>query len=157
MHGTLFVSDSGMGVVNRGIEEEFDPFDDLDADHQVRDLISRTMPAEDSCTVEEYINGEDCVPVCKDTWDDTFLEEIGEPSQISDNEESDDDEGLNVPSPIITSFKEAISALEDVRNFLDRRSFPEDATMAAMLIDNLATQHASSAKQISLLSYFKPQ
>ena len=103
------VLDSGMGVVNRGLEEEFDPFDDLDADHQVRDLISRTMPAEDSCTVEEYINGEDCVPVCsefdKDTWDDTFLEEIGEPSQISDNEESDDDEGLNIPSPKITSLK----------------------------------------------------
>ena len=60
------VLDSGMGVVNRGIEEEFDPFDDLDADHQVRDLISRTMPAEDSYTVEEYINGEDCVPVCSE-------------------------------------------------------------------------------------------
>ena len=75
------VLDSGLGVVNRGMEEEVDPFDDLDADHQVQDLISRTMPAEDRCTVEEYINGEDCVPVCsefdKDTWDNTFLEEIG--------------------------------------------------------------------------------
>ena len=156
------VLDSGMGVVDRGIEEEVDPFDDLDADHQVRDLISQTMPAEDRCTVEEYINGEDGgVPVCsefdKDTWDDTFLEEIGEPSQISDNEEGEDDEGLEIPSPKIKSFKEAIPALEEVRNFLDSRSCPQDATMAAMLIDNLATQHASSAKQTSLLSYFKPQ
>ena len=28
------VLDSGLGVVNCGIEEEVDPFDDLDADHQ---------------------------------------------------------------------------------------------------------------------------
>ena len=57
------VLDSGMGV-NRGIVIEVDPFDDLDADHQVWDFIFRTMPAEDRCTVEEYINGEDRVPVC---------------------------------------------------------------------------------------------
>ena len=151
-----------MDVVNRGIEEEIDPFDVLDAESQLRDLISRAMPAKDICTVEEYINGEDSVPVCSefdnDTWDVTFLEEIGgEPSQISDNKEGEDDEILEIPAPKIKSFKEAISALEDVRNFLDSRSCPEDATTAAILIDNLATQHASSAKQTSLLSYFTPQ
>ena len=84
----------------------------------IKDLISRTMPAEDRCTVEKCINGEDCVPVCsecdKDTWDDTFLEEIGEPLWISDDEEGEDDEVLEIPSPKIKSFKEAISALEDV-------------------------------------------
>ena len=83
------VLDSGMDVVNRGIEEEIDPFDVLDAESQLRDLISRAMPAKDICTVEEYINVEDSVPVCSefdnDTWDVNFLEEIGgEPSQISD-------------------------------------------------------------------------
>ena len=84
------VFDSGLGVVNRGVKEEVDPFDDSDADHQVQDLISRTMLTKDRCTVKEYINGEDCVPVSsfdKDTWDDTFLEDIAEPSQITDDEE----------------------------------------------------------------------
>ena len=64
---------------------------------------------------------------------------------------------LRFPSPKIKSFKEAISALEDVQNFLESRNCPEDATMAAMLIDNLATQRASSAKETSLFNYFKPQ
>ena len=99
------VLDSGIDVVNRDIEEEIDPFDVLYADSQLQDLISRAMPAKDICTVEEYINGEDYVPMCSefdnDTWDVTFLEEIGgEPSQISDVE-GEDDEILEIPAPKI--------------------------------------------------------
>ena len=66
------------------------------------------------------------------------------------SEEGEDDEVLEILSPKLKSFKEAMSALEDDQNFLESRSCSEDATMAAMLIDNLATQHASSAKQTSL-------
>ena len=60
------------------------------------------------------------VPVCSEldnhTWDDTFLEEIGgEPSQISGNEVGEDDESVKTPAPKVQSFKEAISAVEDVR------------------------------------------
>ena len=100
------------------------------------------MPADDRCTVEEYINGEDSAPVCcdfsKDSQDETFLEETGEPLQISDKEEDEDDEN-QIPPPRIKSFKEAILALEEVDIFLDSQSCLDDAATTAMLIDNLAT------------------
>ena len=60
-----------MGIVNCCIVEEVDPLDDLDANHQVQDLISQTLPAEDRCTIEEYINGKDCVPVCSEFDEET--------------------------------------------------------------------------------------
>ena len=124
VHGTISkcfrkagVLDSGMGVVGRGVTEETDLFEDFDAESQLQDFISRAMPTDDSCSVDEYINGEESLPVCSDFGDDSWnetLQEIGEPSQISDKEKGEDDESQEISPPKIKSFKEAISALEDV-------------------------------------------
>jgi hypothetical protein len=155
------ILDSGMDVVDRGMSGDVDPFEDLETESLLHPLISRAMPADDRCTVEEYINGEDTVPVCSnfdnESWDETFLEEIGESLQSSDKEEDEDNESQKIPPPKIQFFKEAILALEDVCIFLDSRSCPDDAATTATLIDNLATRHASSTKQSSILSYFQTE
>ena len=89
-----------MDVVNCGVMEETDPFEDLDAESQLQDLISQAMPIDDSCTVDVYIRGKESVPVCSDfgdvSWDKTFLQEIGERSQISDKEKGDDYESQEI-------------------------------------------------------------
>lgn len=46
-----------MEVVTRGTLDDFDPFDDLDTERQLQDLISRTMPTAEACTADEYIHG----------------------------------------------------------------------------------------------------
>ena len=42
--------------------EEDDPF--RDADEQLVGLINDVMP-QNSCSPQEYVNGEDTIPVCK--------------------------------------------------------------------------------------------
>ena len=41
-----------------------------------------TMNGRDSCTLDEYVNGEGSIPVCiefdSDRWDKTFLSHFGE-------------------------------------------------------------------------------
>ena len=133
------ILDSGMDVVDRGMSEEVDPFEDLDTDSLLHNLISRAMPADDRCTVEEYTNGEDTVPVCSNFDNDHGTKsswKIGDSLQSSDKEEDEDNESQKIPPPKIQSFKEAILALEDVRIFLDSRSCLDDAAKTATLIDN---------------------
>ena len=47
-----------MIVVSRGLVEEIDPFDELDVDNQLQDLIGKVLPTSEKCTADEYICGE---------------------------------------------------------------------------------------------------
>jgi len=60
-----------------------DPFGDFDNDSddtELNDLISRVQ-AEDSCSIQELISGEDDIPVCRELenndWDEAFFSELG--------------------------------------------------------------------------------
>ena len=94
-------------MVTRGIEDDFDPFDDLDTKRQLQDFITRTMPTAEACTADEYINGDNIVPVCveydNDTWEDSFFAGLGESSQAIEDEEDvhdGDEESLDIsPAP----------------------------------------------------------
>ena len=91
--------------------EEDDPF--RYADEQLVGLIN-VMP-QNSCSPQEYVNGEDIIPVCNDmddaTWEEDFLGWLGQ--EESEPEEEDREEEQQQPVPKLKTFKEAISALED--------------------------------------------
>ena len=74
------------------------------------------MP-QNSCSPQEYVNGEDTIPVCNDmddaTWEEDFLERLG---QEKSEPEEEDREEQQQPIP-----KEVISALEDVQSFVEDR------------------------------------
>ena len=85
-----------MDVVDRGIEEEIDPFEELDADSQLQYLIGRVMSTEET---EEYISGDNSVPMCAEyddeTWEDSFFAGIGESLHILNKEEEKEEEEEN--------------------------------------------------------------
>ena len=75
------VLDSAMEVITRGLEEDDeDPF--LDSDLlMLQSLIDKTTTAQENCTLDEYLHGDDYLPVCvdldNDSWDDNFLAQLG--------------------------------------------------------------------------------
>ena len=83
-----------MDVVARGTEEDVDPFDDLDTEGQMQDLISTIMPTAEACTAGECISRDDSVAVCAeyadDAWEESFFAEIGESSQMVEEEEEEE-------------------------------------------------------------------
>ena len=77
------------------------------------------------------INGDHELPTCAEfddkTWDQTFLEGLSEQTNqnghsVEDEESDTEDIDLLPPSLKIKTFKEAIDSLQDVKNFLERRS-----------------------------------
>ena len=70
---TAGILDSSMDTVTRDEEDPFLAADEL----ALQDLMKKTMNGQDSCTLEEYVNGEDSIPVCmefnSDRWDESFL------------------------------------------------------------------------------------
>ena len=74
-------------IVSYDMEED-DPF--RDADEQLVGLINDVMP-QNSCSPQEYVNGEDTIPVCNDmddaTWEEDFLGRLGQ--EESEPEEED--------------------------------------------------------------------
>ena len=79
------------------------------------------MPAGEECSVDEYLRGEDDLPVCtdldSDSWDTNFLSQLGQQEEQESGDESND-EPLPPPSPKIKNFKEAINSSGDIQQFL---------------------------------------
>ena len=90
---------------------------DIDDAVQLGSLIQSAM-GESSYSAEEYIAGEDIIPVCADfdgeDWDENWLNShsLNVDNLDSDTEEVDYD--LLMPPPKLTCFKQAIEAVEDV-------------------------------------------
>ena len=125
---------------------EEDPFVDIDDTVQLGSLIQSAM-GESSCSVEEYVAGEDALPVCADfdceDWDEKWLNSLNDnpDSDTGDNPDSDTEEvdyDLLPPPPKLTCFKQAIEALEDVQVFLEHRGYVEQATPVGKVMINLA-------------------
>ena len=78
------------------------------------------MTTEESCAVNEYLSGDDDLPVCvdldSDNWNDNFLAELGQDEQDSrDNEAQDEDseEMDDEPPPLnIQTYKQAVQSLD---------------------------------------------
>ena len=160
------ITGSGFSVVHRFYEEE-DPFDDVEAQEVLHELLDRISRSDTNCPVEEYIDEEGDVPTCmqyKNNWEDHLFAILGSSQAVSNLlvQEDPDDEGqfdLELPPPKITWFQDAISSLEEVQSILDWRGFSEEAIMIASSMNKLTYLHCeslNSARQTTLDDYFQP-
>ena len=156
---------SGFSVVHRLYEDE-DPFDDVEAQEELHELIDRISPSDTNCPVEEYIDGEGDAPTCmqyNNNWEDHFFTNLGSLQAVSDSlVQEDPDDGqfdLEPTPPKITLFQDAISSLEEVQSFLDWRGFSEEAITIASSMNKLTYLHCeslNSARQTTLGDCFHP-
>jgi len=67
-----------------------------------------------SCSADEYINGDNNLPVCleldDDKWEENFLDSLTEPT--GEEAESDDEDILPPPPLRFKTYKEAFQVLE---------------------------------------------
>ena len=78
------VTGSTFSVVNHSYEDE-DPFDDVETQEESHDLVTKPLSQE---LIEDYISGEDGVPVSMqydDDWEDRFFAELGSSQADSDS------------------------------------------------------------------------
>ena len=81
------ITGSGFSVVHRLYEDE-DPFDDVEAQEELHELLDRISPSDTNCPVEEYIDGEGDVPTCmqySNNWEDHFFANLGSSQAVSDS------------------------------------------------------------------------
>ena len=114
-----------MNVVSCDLDDE-DPFLAADESMALQGLIDEAMTGCGHCPLEEYVNGEDDVPVCVDACSDTSEEEF-----FNNSGQEDQDE-------------EAILSLE---LFLESRGHLQDAMQVWNFMDNL---FAVQTKQTTL-------
>ena len=116
-----------------------DPFQDVDREFQLSDLIPQVV-TNNACSINEYITGETNLPVCEElseeNWEEEFLvaacasmadngdeddddDEDGNFDDNNDENDGDDDDVMEIEEeesmPKINTYKEAIVALEDVQ------------------------------------------
>ena len=126
--------------------------------------IIQSAVGESSCSVEEYVAGEDALPVCADfdceDWDENWLNSLNDNpnSDTGDNPDSDTEEvdyDLLPPPPKLTCFKQAIESLEDVQVFLEHRGYVEQATsVGKVMIINLTGISVANYTQTRIDEYF---
>ena len=77
-----------------------------------------------------------------------------DPSTASTSTEFEHEEELDLepPAPKIRTLREAISHLEDVRVFLDGRSYVNEATIIASTVDTVASLHCKTGRHSTYLS-----
>ena len=84
------ILDSTLNVVSCDLDDE-DPFLVADESMALQGLIDEAMTGCDHCPLEEYVNGEDDVPVCVDACSDTseeeFINNLGQEDQGEDQDE----------------------------------------------------------------------
>lgn len=152
------ILDKDFSVVSRSCEE-IDPFEDLDFDvsdtSEIGELIGQLGRTEASCSVSEFINGDDDLPVCfeldNDHWEEQFFSSINPTtSTCMESEPEEDDLDLEPPPPKLRNIGEAVRHLEDVREFLDSRGYVTEATTIASAVDTVASLHCKAHHQSTL-------
>ena len=98
--------DSTLNVVSYDLDDK-DPFLAADENMALQGLIDVVMTGCDHCPLEEYVNGEDDVPVCldacSDTWEEEFFDNLGQEDQ--DEEDSYNKQQTTKPRIRATSIK----------------------------------------------------
>ena len=94
------------------------------------------MPEAERCNVEEYVNGDDLV-TCNDMETESIQQQLDE-----------------VPNTI-TTFKDAIKAMEDIQDFLKSRGhMSTSVTYIGPAIDAVASLQVISMRQRTLDDYY---
>lgn len=130
-------------------QDSDDPFLEMDACLELQNLIKKTVPPEQSCSLVEYLCGEDEIPVCMDIdgddWDANFLAQLG-----GDDDDEDDDIMDQEPVPKVKSFSEAIKGLDDIQLFLECRGCISEASLISSAVDMVSSAHIATMKQTTL-------
>ena len=142
--------------------EDEDPFQDIEIKTGMSSLISHSMGTLSHCSVDEYINGDNCLPTCVDIdgedWDESWLNSLADEPEPSSTRHvsNDEDEELDLPpcQPKLKSFRQAMKSLEDVRIFVEHSGCLEQASTTSCLISELASCHAKSLVQSTLDQYY---
>ena len=136
---------------------------------EIQTLIERSMPVDERCTLEEYLQGDGNLPVFIDqdneNCDATFMEELGQDQQVEDNDSDDSDrvtgtEGVvdidvEQPRSKVTNFKEALLALEDVYTLRQAQKGNIQAiNSVGPAIDSVANLKIQYSVQNNLHNYF---
>ena len=88
---------ASMDVCTPAKDEKSDPFEDLDGESEIQQLIERTMNTVECCTNNKYVSGDDCLAVCvdldDDKWEDNFMADLaGKHNEVEGEDNGDKDE-----------------------------------------------------------------
>ena len=152
---------SSESVVVAWIGASEDPFNDVDEACELRALIGEL--SDSTCSPEEYVTGDNSLPLCDDAgddWDDRFLASISQEQAETEEAGNNEDElyDLEPPTPKLRTYQEAISVIEDVQTFLDSKGHNELATKLGSQINSIVSLQFSSAKcsvQTRIDDFFK--
>ena len=131
-----------------------DPFTDI----EFRGLVNRVMPESDRCSTDGMpMVHDNNLPTCNDMederWDETFMSQLGQSNESLDNEDDNDNDSLPVSN--ITSFKEAIAALEDIQAYLESHGYPSTSvSYIGPAVDAIMEIKVNSTRQSTLHDYF---
>ena len=97
-------------------------------------LIDITVSEKDACLLEEYVNGDENLAVCRDTndssWESTFFETLGEEEAESEGDEQ-----------------------EQVQHFLEAKGHLKEAITVGSIVDKVSNLQLTSARQTTLDSW----
>ena len=157
-HAGILTTDLDIQV----LDEIDDPFESIDEGLEMSSLISQAMGSLDQCSTEEYVNGDDSLPVCidldDDQWDEVFLSSLTREEnspEVTLESEGEEEEDLDVPPTLstITTCTEATHSLEDIKLFLEQNGLFNLSSSASSLIDQVSQYYSSTLTQSTLDKY----
>ena len=91
-----------MSVVER---DEQDPFSEADEYMALQSLMTQTMNTQEVCPLQEYLNGEDGIALCRDSdetcWEESFFANLRQDQEDDHEETSGDEEEDEQENPIL--------------------------------------------------------
>lgn len=130
-------------VISTVLQDSAGPSLEADKQMEVKNLMEKTLLADTRCSIDEYLDGDNDLPVCieldQENWEADFLEQLG---RNKGDEEIEMD--VERPPPKLQTFDEAIQALEDVQHFLESRDCVEALEIGSFLDTVAALKMKSS-------------
>lgn len=111
-------------------------------------LLEDTLPAGERCSVLAYVSAEDRLPVSSnmedDKWEESFMSQLGQHREEMEDEDNVES-GSTSPSPVgISTYRDAILALEDVQAFLERHGHVSvSLSQVGPVVDTIASLQAT--------------
>ena len=115
----------------------------------MQSMIDKTMLPGGTCDVNEYLQGDDELPVCvdldSDNWDTNFMDQLVQEEEEAEQEDEGEDDEMDTD--------QALLALEDVQQFLESRGHLEEALGIGSSMDTMTLLKLKSSKQTTLRDY----
>ena len=151
------VLNSDMAVVER---DEDDPFAEADECVALQSLIDKTMSENEACLLEEYVNGDKDLAVCRDiddsSWESTFFATLSQEPDEKASEDGGDEQDNAVdedPPMKVNTYKEANELLEDIQHFLEAKGHIKEAITVGSVVDSVTSFQLAASRQTTLNSW----